>query len=326
MALFSIINNAVLRQNQPAIASVIGSPDPNVTQRLAILQDVGDELAERYTWQALNIPGSIVCDGISTLYPLPVNWGGLSQGTALQSTLYPTMPMIGPITNEEMAASKALPMQPLQPVWRIINNQFEFYPAPALGEVYTYNYYSCYWVCALGSVTGLSVYSPGSSGTNGTATLTVSGGAFTPFATSYAASFNATISGNALTAINSVTPGYYVSLPPSPTVVTGAGLVGAQVNIITSTSPVYKLTFSADTDVSLIDEKVLTSGLEWRWLKSKGLDYAEEFRRYEMRLERAMGRDDTGREINTSNRRFHNYNTWPGIFPVYTSSSDLSSS
>ena len=32
-------------------------------------------------------------------------------------------------------------------------------------------------------------------------------------------------------------------------------------------------------------------GLRWRWKKEKGLDYAEDFRTYEMQVEDAIGRD-----------------------------------
>lgn len=41
--------------------------------------------------------------------------------------------------------------------------------------------------------------------------------------------------------------------------------------------------FSADSDTLLLSEgeKLLTAGLRWKWRSEKGLDYAEEFRRYE---------------------------------------------
>lgn len=40
--------------------------------------------------------------------------------------------------------------------------------------------------------------------------------------------------------------------------------------------------WAADTDVSLIDEDLITLGVIWRWKKSKGFDYAEEFRTYQI--------------------------------------------
>lgn len=231
MSLLSIIQQAMLRQGQAKPQLAFANTDTGVQQRIALLQDVGDELAERYTWQSLNTPASITCDGSTLLFDLPVAWGGLSEGESLQSTLFPTLPVVGPITNEQMAMFKALPVTPLQPVWRVIDGQFEFYPAPANGEVYKYNYYSSYWIA--------------------------------------------------------------------------------------SASGTPQEAWEADTDVSLIDEKVLTSGLEWRWLKAKGLDYAEEFRRYEMRLARAAGRSDNSREVAMSARRLSAYSTWPGQFPIF---------
>jgi hypothetical protein len=47
----------------------------------------------------------------------------------------------------------------------------------------------------------------------------------------------------------------------------------------------------ADTDISLIDEEVVTLGVLWRFLKAKGLDYSEEFASYERALEQIWGPD-----------------------------------
>lgn len=49
--------------------------------------------------------------------------------------------------------------------------------------------------------------------------------------------------------------------------------------------------FLADTDTTFLDEQLVTLGLKWRWLRAKGLDYAEEFTDYEREVETAMGRD-----------------------------------
>lgn len=232
MTLLTTISTAMVRQGQTAPATVIGNPDTGVVQRLALLQDVGDELAERVTWQRLNIPATIVGDGVATLFPLPADWGGMSEGLQIQSTAYPLLRLIGPVTNEVMANFKAFPARPIQPIWRIIQNNFEFFPTPANTEIYRYNYYSTLW--------------------------------------------------------------------------------------IKSAAGVAQAAWLADTDVSLIDEKTLVSGLEWRWLKSKGLDYSEEFRRFEMRISRAEGRDDDAREIAMSSRRFVGEGTWPADLPVYS--------
>ncbi len=49
--------------------------------------------------------------------------------------------------------------------------------------------------------------------------------------------------------------------------------------------------FAADTDVSFLPEHVITLGVIWRFLKAKGFDYGEDFRKYEMAKSRALGRD-----------------------------------
>jgi len=43
---------------------------------------------------------------------------------------------------------------------------------------------------------------------------------------------------------------------------------------------------SADTDVVLIDEKLMKSAILWRWRSDNGFDYAEDFRAVEERLAR----------------------------------------
>lgn len=48
---------------------------------------------------------------------------------------------------------------------------------------------------------------------------------------------------------------------------------------------------TADTDVSLIDEDLITLSIIWRFLSAKGLDYGEQFRTFQLESVKAMGRD-----------------------------------
>lgn len=244
MSLLTIIQQARLRTNQSKPTTAFANADTGIQQMIALLQDIGDEVAERNQWQALNISGTITGDGTTTIFPFAigtlidqttpeatdVDFGGLSNGLRFISSLVPLLPLIGPVTNEQMAAFKAFPLGLIRPVWRVINGNFEFFPALAAGEIATFNYYSTNWI------------------------------------------------------LNS------------------AGL-RAKV-------------WAADTDTPLLDPKILSSGLEWRWLKAKGLDYGEEFRRYEMRIDRADGRQDTRRDVSMSRRRTGGYDTWPGLIPL----------
>ena len=49
--------------------------------------------------------------------------------------------------------------------------------------------------------------------------------------------------------------------------------------------------WSADSDTALIDDELHTIGIIWRFKKSKGFDYSEDFRTYELQVAQAILRD-----------------------------------
>jgi hypothetical protein len=75
----------------------------------------------------------------------------------------------------------------------------------------------------------------------------------------------------------------------------------------------FKDRFTLDTDEILLPYTVVLSGLTWRWLKKKGLDYAEEFRTYEMQKKDALGRDG-GKEVLHADDSYGIKSAMPGIF------------
>lgn len=64
------------------------------------------------------------------------------------------------------------------------------------------------------------------------------------------------------------------------------------------TGVTYKRNLTSDTDKLLLDDELILAALEWRWLRKKGLSYAEEFASYEGQLHRAICRDGTKRTLN----------------------------
>ena len=60
---------------------------------------------------------------------------------------------------------------------------------------------------------------------------------------------------------------------------------------ITDSGGTAKARFTADSDLSLIPDRLITLGVVWRWKRAKGLDYAEEFRTYQIEKARAMYTD-----------------------------------
>ena len=58
-----------------------------------------------------------------------------------------------------------------------------------------------------------------------------------------------------------------------------------------STGAVGKSAFTADTDVALLDEQMLTLSLVWRFKQAQALDFSTELQMYENRLTNMMARD-----------------------------------
>lgn len=56
--------------------------------------------------------------------------------------------------------------------------------------------------------------------------------------------------------------------------------------------------FSTDTDTSILEEELLALDLIWRFKKSKGLEYGEDFNAFESNVELAISRDGGKRTLN----------------------------
>lgn len=65
-----------------------------------------------------------------------------------------------------------------------------------------------------------------------------------------------------------------------------------------------------DTDIPVLDWKLLVLGVVWRWKKLKGFEYAEDFNAYERRVLDSISRDGTRDWLSLSNTK---YDIFPGI-------------
>ena len=110
MSILSVLQLAMPLCGLSQPSQAVSSTDPNVIKFVAFAQDIGDELRERFFWRNLNIAGLIMGDGTTTLFALPSDWALMSSGQRLFSSLYPTLPIYGPVTNEQLAQMKASPV------------------------------------------------------------------------------------------------------------------------------------------------------------------------------------------------------------------------
>lgn len=70
-----------------------------------------------------------------------------------------------------------------------------------------------------------------------------------------------------------------------------------------TTGGVEQDAWANDTDTGLLDEKLMTLGLLWRWKKAKGMEYGEDFKTYENRVALAISRDGAAPHIGLSRYR-----------------------
>ena len=70
--------------------------------------------------------------------------------------------------------------------------------------------------------------------------------------------------------------------------------------------------WTADSDLSLIPERVIRLGTIWRWKRAKGLDYSQDFDDYEAALDRIGGQESTGMVVPMADD-FQPTDTWPGV-------------
>lgn len=73
--------------------------------------------------------------------------------------------------------------------------------------------------------------------------------------------------------------------------------------ICTDSGATGQTEYAADDDLSLLSESIIELGIIWRFKKSKGFDYAEDFINYETALAREMARDGGKKRLDLSNRR-----------------------
>jgi hypothetical protein len=92
---------------------------------------------------------------------------------------------------------------------------------------------------------------------------------------------------------------FYIS--PTPTSVETIAYEYLSTNWCQSNASVAQPAWAADTDTGVLDEELMTLGLKWRWKKSKGLDYGEDFTSYEIRVAKAILDDGARTRIDTSN-------------------------
>lgn len=155
MALLNICQSIVTKviSNRPTVA--LSSSDPKVQQAIEYINEAGQELAARYTWQVLTNEktfNTIAAESQGTILSLTdPNFAFILNNIMWNRSQ--RRPVFGPRSPGEWQNLKATFMQGPWVQFRIRQNQLLFIPAPAAGQQIAFEWISKGWVSnAAGSV------------------------------------------------------------------------------------------------------------------------------------------------------------------------------
>ena len=212
MSYLSTVQDAMVICGFESPSLVYASTDPTVTLFKTLSLVEGDALSRRFDWRRLKRSTSFTGDGVTTNFTLPTDFSRFMTGWPIWIDQQPVLPL-QMVNDDEMLRYQVAQTDPVNPVWRLIGKEIEFYPAPDSGDIIKTEYRSQYW-------------------------------------------------------------------------------------IMDETETTRKARWTADTDVAVIPERLITLGLVWRYKQAKGFDYGEDYRHYQIECAKE-GANEGGRQVIT---------------------------
>lgn len=143
----NIINKALARLKQPQATDPFSSPDVNIQQMCALLEQVGKELVDESLWNQLKEDYTFTTVQGQALYPLPTDFGRMLNQTGWNRTN--RLPLGGPLSDQEWQFLKAQMVGVAFTVlFRPYQQQIQLFPdtnTPG-GYVIAFTYMSRFWV------------------------------------------------------------------------------------------------------------------------------------------------------------------------------------
>lgn len=231
--ILTIISDACKRIGIVAPNTATGSTDLQVQQLVALANEEGRELANRYPWTALIREAtftSVAAESQGALSPTIIS-ASLGFKYIINDTIWnrsSRYPLAGPTSAPRWQAEKAFGISGPYSRYRIRGGQLLLNPAPGAGLTMAFEYLSENWVLAADGTT------------------------------------------------------------------TRDG-------------------FTMDDDYPVLDSNMVTQGVVWRFKQAKGLEYSQDFTKYEAMVADAMARDGTKQIINMEGQTSANFQPWVTI-------------
>lgn len=126
--------------------SLVGSTDPQVTNLLEILTDVGQDIASRHDWSRLGSSFTFASAGVDAqAYPLPNDWDRSSPTASVWRSGSLLTPLSGPCPPDVWHELLAMPGIRFPGYWRLFGGELQIVGIP-IGETGSFEYLSNAWV------------------------------------------------------------------------------------------------------------------------------------------------------------------------------------
>lgn len=117
----------------------------NGVQALALLNSLGDDLVRVYDWQFLQFTNTFSGDGVTSAFPMPANFARVVNQTEWAKNM--KRPMQGPLTAQQWGWTQfGIVSVGVFYKYRILQNKFNVFPTPGVGEDFAFFYMSKNWV------------------------------------------------------------------------------------------------------------------------------------------------------------------------------------
>lgn len=148
MTLLELVQSFCRRTGVTVPNNVIGNPDKDVLQVLALLEEEGNDLATRHQWQALTNEATFTTvaaedqGDIDTL--ASNNFRYIRNNTIWNRNTQ--LPVIGGLEGQEWQQLKAISTSGIKDQFRIRGNHLLAYPIPSAGDTWAFEYISRSWI------------------------------------------------------------------------------------------------------------------------------------------------------------------------------------
>jgi len=155
MSVLSLIAHVCGRINIPVPASVLGNTDTQILQILRLLEEEGNDLAQRGDWNALTNEAthvSLAAEDQGAIATIAAN----GFRTYKNDTFWDRtnkLPIMGPLSDEEWQARKAMTTQGARFAFRLRGGHILITPTPAAGYSWAFEYVSKYWMLGIDGTT-----------------------------------------------------------------------------------------------------------------------------------------------------------------------------